>query len=328
MLYLISLLPIAMYLIGIKALDGMSVTRWGRVATYYVWGVLCCVICFFAFNGSEAEWVAPLVEELLKCAPLIISLVLNRTAFFAETLVLGCAVGAGFASCENVLYVMNVENLSIGDAVVRGFGTSLLHMGCTALYACCSLVVLRLLLNKNKAAIYAACTVTVAFSFGVHSLYNLFLLPELYQLIIVLAVMPAFFLLIYEFDRKLILKWLDRGVSTDVSLYASIREGRLRETNAGKYLISMQSKFTPEEFFDILSFVRVYLELSIAAKSRMIMKEAGLDIVPDEATHKANLDKIAEMRALYHSIGATGIMTVNPVLHMSAEDYKTIKEML
>jgi hypothetical protein len=66
----------------------------------------------------------------------------------------------------------------------------------------------------------------------------------------------------------------------------------------------------------MLCFLRIHLELSIRAKGLLIAREAGLRIVPDEATH-ANL---RELKYLERSIGRTGLLALQPMLGTSSRD--------
>lgn len=327
MLYLISLLPIAVYLIIIKAMDGFALANWTRLGLYTLWGILVCVIGFF-FLKTETRWVAPLFEEIFKCLPLVIALWRKRSAFFAESLIYGTAIGSGFALLENILYIHFNTDFMIGDAIIRGFGTALLHMGCTAMFATWVLVAQRFAFNKSKILMYALTVVALIPPFGVHYLYNLCLLPIFVQLLATVAFMMLFFMLTYSIDAKLIHKWLDMCVNNDIQLLKAIRDGQLSKSTAGEYLLQIKDRFKPLVFFDICCYLGLYLELSIAAKSRMIMNEAGLDIPIPEEEHNMNMQKLQELEALKNNIGTTGIMVLNPIIAQKATDDWAMEKLL
>ena len=75
--------------------------------------------------------ITPISEEIVKAVPVLVYVFLcsddrNRL------LPISFAVGIGFAMFENVvILVQNIENVSIGWAVIRGVSTALMHGVCT-----------------------------------------------------------------------------------------------------------------------------------------------------------------------------------------------------
>jgi len=330
MAYLISLVPVLLYLLLIKGLDGFSLARWTKMVECTVWGVVTCLICYFLGRvvDSDSEGLFPLLEEIIKCLPLVVAIHRKRSAFFAETLIYGAAIGAGFALLENVFYIAMSEQFTMGDAILRGFGTALLHMGCTALLATLVLLMLRSA-SETPLAIRVILTLDAILpSFGVHYLYNLFLLPEFLQMVLVVLIIVSAILGIYAIDEKVIHGWLDLCINNDINLYTSIKEGNLKTTNAGQYLMMAKDRFQPEVFFDILCYLGLYLEISIAAKSRMIMKEAEMDMPISEEEHKENAAKFAELKSLRKSIGTAGILFLSPLVNAKAADEWAMSELL
>lgn len=322
MLYVIALLPIIICVLVVKAMDGFSIASWRRLASGFVWGALCCAALFFLSRTAryESAAVSSFLEEFLKCFPLILAIFRKRVAFFAEALIYGTAVGAGFAFLENIAYVALLPEFSLGDSILRGFGTAVLHMGCTALYASLAVTVSRALAGRKAVLSAAAGYACIIPSFAIHFTYNLFLIQEFLQLACVILLMSALLFIIYDIDEKLIHKWLDSCISNDISLLASIKEGHLKDTSAGKYLLEIRRRFQPEAFFDICVYLGLYLEMSIAAKSRMIMKEAGIDLPADPDTLRSNLAKLEELKSLRKNIGVAGLLVLSPIIDMKAVD--------
>lgn len=331
MLYIISIVPILLYLLLVKSLDGFSIATVKKMAIVMLWGAAVCVALFFDRVAAswESIWVNALIEEVLKALPILVLLATRHIAFFTQTIVYGAAVGAGFALAENFLYVYTVgDAFTLGDSIVRGFGTSMLHIGCTALVASIGLVLCHLVQKQNKAAAVPLLPLALVPSVCIHWLYNLFLLPELYQLLIVVAVMFILFLVINTIDGKLIHRWLDMCISNDIGLLAAIHSGNLQSTEAGKYLLQIKKNFHPEVFFDICVYLGLFLELSIAAKSRMIMREAGIEMPADPKEHELNMAKIAEWHSLQKAIGKAGLMTLSPIIDQKTADHWVINELL
>jgi Predicted membrane protein len=330
MLYLICIIPIILYLLLIKGMDGFSLGSVKKMLAYFGWGCICCVGLFLLGStiSSDTLWLAPLLEEVLKALPLAIAVYRKKIAFFAETLIYGAAIGAGFALPENILYIYYSTDFLIGDAIVRGFGTALLHMGCTALCGSSLLLGSRYVMQRALPSKVVAVLGGLVPSFLIHCLYNMFLLPELIQMAITIAVLLGLFMLIYAFDNRKIHDWLDLCINNDMMLLKAMREGHLSGTSAGEYLIATRDRFKPEVFFDICMYLGLYLELSIAAKSRMILKEAEMDLpIPDDV-HKENMDKLTELHALEKNIGVSGLSVLHPIINTKAMDNWVLDSLL
>ncbi len=328
--YIVSIFPILLYLALIKGLDGFALAKWSRIIECTVWGVITCVIGYVAglFIEGDSEALFPLLEEVIKALPLVIAIFRRRSAFFAETLIYGAAIGAGFALLENILYATMNPVFTIGDSILRGFGTALIHIGCTAIIATLVLVANRISTGKPKLVAIGLVIIAIVPSFVIHYVYNLFLLPEFLQMVIAVVVMVSIILGVYAIDEKLIHKWLDVCINNDVTLFKSIKDGNLKTTSAGNYLIMARERFQPEVFFDICVYLGLYLELSIAAKSRMIMKEAELDIPLSEDQHNDFELKIKELKDLRHDIGTAGLLFLSPLVNTKATDEWVMKELL
>ena len=75
--------------------------------------------------------ITPISEEIVKAIP-----VLFYAAVFSDNrdrvMPIAFATGVGFATFENmVILVQNIESVTIGWAIIRGFSTALMHAVCT-----------------------------------------------------------------------------------------------------------------------------------------------------------------------------------------------------
>lgn len=335
MLYAISLIPILLYVVFVKAMDAIALTSWRKTLECLIWGIATCLILFLlapVWEPLQGDVVTPLAEELLKALPLAIAVHRNRSAFFAETLAYGAAIGAGFALLENTLYIYYSSTFTLGDAIIRGFGTALLHMGCTALLGCMVLLGTRLSRDRGLVLKGLFSVLAVVPSWGIHFAHNFVLakglLPEFVVMLAVVVVIMSLFLLVYELDSRLIHKWLDMCIANDIALYKAIKGGHLKDTNAGQYLIAARDRFRPEMFFDILMYLQLFLEITIAAKSRMIMKDAGIDLPLSEEEHLENQHKVLELTNLSKMIGKAGERLLSPIVNLKATDDWAMKELL
>ena len=125
-------------------------------------------------------------------------------------------------------------------------------------------------------------------------------------------------------------RWLDTGLDTQVNLLESIREGCLEKTNTGQFLLSVMKGFPPEVFFDAICIVQLHVELSVTAKSRFMLREAGLDLdLPlDDAQKEKILAIFAEFKILEKRLGKSVMMTVAPVMKIDPADHKSLEDLI
>ena len=76
--------------------------------------------------------VTPITEEILKAIPILVYATMisdkKETLFTASM-----TTGIGFAVLENAFYLLNDSSFNMIDAIIRAFGTGLMHGMCTLL---------------------------------------------------------------------------------------------------------------------------------------------------------------------------------------------------
>lgn len=114
-------LPIVFVLVGIFV----------SVFASEVNGVLLSVLKISRYDATIT--LAPITEELLKAFPILfyaIAISDKKESLFTASM----ATGIGFAILENAYYLLiNYESFSLISALIRGFGTGLMHGMCTLL---------------------------------------------------------------------------------------------------------------------------------------------------------------------------------------------------
>ena len=87
------------------------------------------------FDGDSffvTTTITPITEEVVKALPVLVYAFLFSSSRL-KLLTISFALGVGFAMFENTyILIVNVDNVSIGWAVIRGFSTALMHGICTA----------------------------------------------------------------------------------------------------------------------------------------------------------------------------------------------------
>lgn len=309
---MLSLLPIFVYLFLVKLLDNFRVVNLRMFAYCCLAGIVGCglIVATNLFVPIDED-IIPLLSELMKCAFIFYLIAKRKVVFFAEALCYGAAIGAGFAFAENLVYTLSDPPLTMMQLAFRGFSTSILQMGCTALFG-----VSILCFNKY------ACFIAIV---GIHYLYNMFLLPEWAQFIITISVFAGLFLAISWIDVQRIYRWMDVSINHHIQLLVAIKEGRLADTPTGFYLEDIKDHMTTEVFFDLICYMQIYLELVIKGKSRMLLVQAQLDqpMTPEEEEEIAT--KKAEFKSLSKSIGVLGRHILTPILRFDPEDVRFIE---
>ena len=120
--------------------------------------------------------VTPITEEVLKALPILIYATLisdKRETLFTASM----ATGIGFAVLENAYYLLNDSSFNVIDAIIRAFGTGLMHGMCTLLVG----VGISFVRKKSKVFIvgtFALLSTAITY----HGIYNM-LVQSPYQVI-------------------------------------------------------------------------------------------------------------------------------------------------
>lgn len=319
--YIVSLLPVILFLAFLIYIDSFKLVKPRIIVLCFFYGIAMTVAAYF-FNTwfcdvlqipfqQYSRYVAPFSEELLKIGIVLILIFKKKTGFMIDGAIYGFAVGAGFSLAENIYYIMNVTDINILIWVVRGFGTAIMHGGATALLS----VIMMSAVSREKSpalgfvpGLILACTL--------HSLYNHFLVSPLISTLLILILLPAIMVLIFNRNENMLQQWLEIEFDTEVQLLNKIRHGEFLDTKAGAYLLSVKEQFTPEVVLDMYCFISLYLELSIKAKRNMMLKENGFPILIETDID----EKLEELSSLKRQIGKIGWITLSPLIRMNYRD--------
>jgi RsiW-degrading membrane proteinase PrsW (M82 family) len=319
---LVALLPVLSFLAVLLYLDSYKLVKLHAVIAVVACGALVAGVGFFVNAwvlglfaielASYTRYVGPVIEELLKGLVIVGLIRFHRIGFLVDAAILGFAVGSGFAVIENLYYLEQVRDAGIGTWIVRGFGTAIMHGGATAIFAVMGLATLEKTQRANLWSFLPGFALAVA----LHAAYNHLFLPPKFSTLAILIVLPPLFYVIFERSAKTVGDWLGRGFDADTEMLDLINSGRLSDSPVGAYLHTLKDKFKGTVLADILCFLRLYTELALRAKGILMMRESGFDVPIDDETRA----KFEEMRYLERSIGRTGLIALQPVLHMSHKD--------
>ena len=141
--------------------------------------------------------ISPINEEILKAIPLIIfALVFAKKG--DQIIPLAFAVGIGFGILENIIiYCNNMATLTVGWAIVRGIGASLMHSACTAM----TTMGFSYVFNKNKShleGIFGLFSLAILY----HATFNAFVQSD-YRIVALIMPILLFIPINYiEYKKK------------------------------------------------------------------------------------------------------------------------------
>lgn len=339
MSFAVALFPVVLYIFVVYTLDNFSLVGIRDLMLLVGAGLLAAAACFGLFRLTDpfvservSDYLYPILEEAVKALPLWWLARRKKIAFFIDSVICGAAVGGGFSILENILYLL-MGNLGMGTALFRGLEVALIHMGCSAIVAVALMFTVRLLERRHARLPVKKSDITMSlFLFFVaailHILHNYLHPDPLLQFVVVFGSLGGLLVWVYQYDGDMIHRWLDRGLDKQVALMMDIQQGHLGETKTGQFLLSIKENFPAEVYFDIICYVQLYIELAVAAKSRFMTREAGLDEPLDEATRNRYLEQYAEFKNLEKALGKSARMTVAPVVKFYPADRKALEELL
>lgn len=340
MLFAVSLIPIIVYIIFIYKIDHFALISIKRLLLLALIGMLTALACFGLFlltdrviSGKSADIIHPVIEELVKSIPLLILAFRKRIAFFIDSVICGAAVGGGFSFLENIFYLVLGDSVDLSTGLFRGLEVALIHMGCSAIIAAGMMMVVRQTERKRSRMpmstndiIKTTALFVVALAF--HVFHNTFQFTPIMQFFWVLAVMIGMIAVVYFYDIDMTHRWLDKGLDMQINLLRSIEGGHLLNTPTGTFLESVKELFPPNVYFDIICYVRLQIELSVAAKTRFMLHEVGMD-EPLEANKKElYMSQFVELGELEKNIGPSAKMTIAPIVKLSPADTQALNNLL
>ncbi len=341
MLFVAALLPVVIYIFVVYQIDNFSLISVKRLLLLILSGMLTALACFglFQLTGkiipeSQSDSVNPIIEEMVKAVPLLWLATRKKIVFFIDSVICGAAVGGGFSILENIFYLLWSNEMGIGTILFRGLEVALIHMGCSAIIAAGLMLGERLILRfRSKLSIKKSDVIMVISLLVVapvlHVCHNTFHFNPLVQFIFVIGTMGGLLVWTYFYDVEMIHSWLDTGLDKQLNLLDSIKNGHLDETPTGKFLESVKDAFPPEDFFDMICYVQLHVELSVASRSRVMLRESGLeqDLPLTDEMKEQILSQYAEYKLLEKRLGNAARMTIAPVVKFDPAEHKALEDL-
>lgn len=317
----LSITPVIFFLFFLFLLDSFKLVIYKFLIIAVLWGTLSAVVAyffntFFLVNTNFrfeffSQYLAPASEELLKSLFIFWILARKRVGFMIDAAIYGFAVGAGFSLVENIFYFETTADSNIMIWLIRGFGTALMHGGCTSILS----IILVGGKSREKSNIF-----NLAFAFLtayiIHSAFNHFYIDPIIQTIGIIIIYPLVFIMIFKYNETQLQNWLEIEFNSEIELLNMIYKGQFRSSRAGEYLSSLKSRFSSESILDMYCYIQNYLELSIKAKRNLMLKENGFPVIIEDDV-EAKLNELATLRK---QIGKVGELTLSPLIRMNYRD--------
>lgn len=313
--------PVLLFLIFLFLLDSFKLVLKKYLLLALLWGIASALTAYYVNSlllehagikfSVLSQFIAPANEEILKSLFIFLIIYRKRVGFLIDAAIYGFAVGAGFALVENIFYLRTNEDPNLLIWIIRGFGTALMHGGCT------SLISLILIGSKSRDKYNLAHIILALVSaYIIHSVFNHFYINPVLQTLGIIVILPILFILIFRSNEKQLQDWLEIEFQSEVELLNMINKGHFLSTRSGEYLASLKSRFSGEIIMDMYCFIQIYLELSIKAKRNVLLKESGFPAIIEEDIE----NKLTELKQLRKQIGKVGELTLSPLIRMNYRD--------
>jgi RsiW-degrading membrane proteinase PrsW (M82 family) len=323
LLYILSAsLPVIIYLVTLVIIDSYKLVKYTSIVAAILYGCAAAFISLLLNNLIldflkidfiyYAKYLAPIIEESLKAAFIIVLIWRRKTGFLVDAAINGFAIGTGFALVENLYYLQTLSGGYLLVWIIRGFGTAIMHGGTTAIFALLSINYSSRHPQKKLIIFIPGLLAAIL----IHSFFNHFILSPLLMTIGQLVILPLLTIWVYTRSETALQEWLEAGMDVDVWLLDYINTGRVYQTKVGEYLNSLKARFPGEAVGDMLCYVRLHLELALRAKGILMLQEQGFPI-PDDPEIR---EKLQELKYLEKSIGKTGRLALTPILHTGIQE--------
>jgi protease PrsW len=319
---LFGFLPVILFMGCLFLLDSFKLIKTYLLFYCIAWGIVSALLSFYLntimmtrFGISFlilSRYMAPFIEEGFKVLLLLVLIYRKQIGFAIDAAIYGFAIGTGFFLAENLYYFIQMgESYDLTLAIIRGFGTAVMHCGTIAI---CAIILMGGDQITNMVTKYFFIGLLSAII--LHSAFNHFILNPLLQTLLIITILPAVFYLIFSISTKNLRQWLEVEFINEVEMLRMLRFGKFSNTRSGKYLVSLKSFFTAENLVDMYCFLSLYLELSIKAKRNLLLRETGFKAIIEPDIN----NKLIELKQLRKNIGKSGEMALLPLVRMNYRD--------
>lgn len=322
----IAILPVIVFLIVLLHLDSHRLIGHHRIGQVFMLGGALALAGYF-INGAVMEYsqadfttysrnIAPVIEETLKALVVVWLFRTDRVGFQVDAAILGFAVGAGFSFIENLFYLFHQHDAHYAIWMVRGFGTAIMHGGCTAIFAVVSQIMTERHLNMNPLWYLPGLVAAIMF----HAVFNHFPVSPILSTVATLLIIPTLLFLLFERNEVTIHNFLEQDFELHRRLLEQLEGGEFSGCETGRFLVDLENIYGHDLADDMRLYIHLHTELVLSAEGVLLAREQGVDVVVDNSTR----EKIEQLHRLESSIGKSGMHALNPHLKLSKHEFWVI----
>lgn len=332
----IALAPVVICLVAFERFDAFRLVSTGEVAALLAAGAALATGSYFANSGvmdqfpigftNYTRFGAPLLEESLKAAFIVLLFAFNRVGYLIDAAIAGFAVGSGFALAENLFFLHQFGGANLGTWVVRGFGTAIMHGGASAIMAVLSMVLYAPRLRRDASKFHFNPLLFLpglAAAIAMHAAFNYFHQASLEAMAIVLLAVPMTLFAIFSQGETYAHRWLVQDRAAHTKLLDDLRSGAFKESTEGKALQSLANRLGAEGARDLFDYVRTNVELVVRADETLLSIEDHERVALGDSVRK----QFQHLHQLERRLGRTTILAVRQHLHVSRDDLWKMHEL-
>jgi RsiW-degrading membrane proteinase PrsW (M82 family) len=326
---LIALAPVVLLLFVFDRLDAFDLINLRDILLLLGAGGVIAALCFFTnwrvLDGfpigisNYSRYVAPVIEESLKAAPIVLLFGANRLGFKLDAAIAGFALGAGFSMIENVWYLYMIAEANVTGWLVRGFGTAIMHGGTAALFAIASHEMTERQ-AEGAAAKYRFNVLLfvpgLLLAILLHGLFNALAGAPLVAMAATLLLAPATIFFALARNERATRHWLASDRAAHAQMLAEIRNGGFSETASARAMKDAASRLGSKSTEDVLAYAELKTELVLRAEELILASQSG-EAAKIGAEDRA---KFAQLRALEGRLGKTVAAAISSQLGFTRND--------
>jgi RsiW-degrading membrane proteinase PrsW (M82 family) len=332
----VGLAPVVICLIAFERFDAFRLVSTSEVAILLGAGAALAAGSYFANSGVMDQFPvgftnytrigAPLLEETLKAAFIVLLFALNRIGYLIDAAIAGFAVGTGFALAENLFFLQQFGGANIGTWVVRGFGTAIMHGGASAIMAVLSMVLYapRLRMDATKFHFNLFLFLPgLAAAIAMHAAFNYFHQASLEAMAVVLLSVPLSLFAIFSQGETYAHRWLVQDRAAHTKLLDDIRSGTFDESPEGRAVQALANRLNPQGAQDLFDYVRTNVELVVRADDTLLSLEDHERVALDDSVRQ----QLHHLHDLERRLGRSTVMAARQHLHVSRDDLWKMHEL-
>lgn len=325
----IGLLPAVVFLLVLLQLDSFKLVDAREIAECLLAGLVLAVVSYF-FNAraigilkysfaTYSHFAAPVAEESLKAAFVIVLFARNRIGFMVDAAITGFAVGTGFALAENIYYLYVFPGAPLGVWIVRGFGTAIMHGGAVAIFG-----VMAQGLTERKPIVNPIMMLPgLGIAILIHGLYNFLQSSPLIAAAAMLVTVPIVLLVVFGKSEHKIHTWFLSDYESHEHVLADIKSGEFKQSEAGRFILDVHNRFDPAVIAELFEYIQLHTELALRADQVELAREKGEKLSGGHELHES----FRRLHALERKIGPAAMLAVWPHMHFSRRELWELNEL-